>query len=231
MAIDLKRSVIGRELGTIPVDANSYFQAGNILEYEADSSGNKQLSLHDGTGTPCGVAKWDRATTLYDVAVNESITFTGADSTVSLAHANVSSVKVTDSTDTTTYTVTTDYTVNTTNGTVTQVSTGSIGTTETVHVTYTYQMTAADIDQVGRNFNNTTDDTAGSDRITVIQGFSTVFTDQYDTGVTYTIGAQLYADANGKFTVTSSGNEAFGRCIFVPTAADPYLGVEGNLGY
>jgi hypothetical protein len=41
----------------------------------------------------------------------------------------------------------------------------------------------------------------------------------------------LYGDANGEFTSTSSGNEEIGKCVSVPTATDPWLGIEGTLGY
>ena len=106
---------------------------------------------------------------------------------------------------------------------------GSIGNEDTVYVTYTYELSSSEQADAGFNFNLNLDDTAGSGNIVIIQGLSTVYTDQFDTAQDYTVGETLYCGTDGKFTNQDPGSgHTFGRVISVPTAADPYLGDEGN---
>lgn len=220
MAIDLKRSILGREMGNKPVDANAVFQAGMISQYASDG----EIVTCDGTA-PCGVFKWNKTSTVTGVEVKEAIVLTGTTAS-NLNHANVSNVKVENAAGTD-YIVTTDYTVNTTNGTVTRNGAGGITSGATVYVTYTYQLSSAELNAAGKNFTLSTDDTQGSNKITIIQGFSTVYTDQYDTSKDYAVGDTVYPTVGGKFTNQADYNKPFGKVISVPTAADPYLGIEG----
>ncbi len=232
MAIDIKRTFIGREVGNKPVDPNTTFNAGMVGEY--NSSGN--IVVSDGTA-PCGILKWNKTSTLYGVAVDEAVVMNTDGSTPStLLHANISNPRVRSLAGGlgTLYTNTVDYSYSAVNGTVTRLATIASG--GTVYVTYTFQLSATDIasganapGNVGLNFNLNSDDTAGSGKITIIQGLSTVFTDQYDTSRTYTLNEQLYVMNGGQFTnVTPPGQAKFGRVVSVPTASDPYLGVEGS---
>src|SRR3972149_1613711 len=107
MALDLKRCFIDKETGNRAVNANATFQAGMIAQY--DSVGN--FTVTDGTA-PCGVLKWNKASSLNGVAVREAIVLTGVTAS-NLKHANVSTVKVENAAGTN-YAVTTDYTVNAT---------------------------------------------------------------------------------------------------------------------
>lgn len=232
MSIDIKRTFIGREVGNKPVDPNTTFNAGMVGAY--NSSGN--IVVSDGTTVPAGILKWNKTSTVYGVSVDEAVVMNTDGTTPSaLAHANVSSVRVRSLAGGlgTLYTLTTDYAVNTTNGTVKREASGAIASGGTVYITYTFQLSAADIasgasapGNVGLNFNLNNDDTAGSGKIVLIQGLSTVFTDQFETSRTYAIGDQLYVAGNGLLTNAVVINK-FGRVVSVPTASDPYLGVEG----
>ena len=226
MSIDIKKLVKigGSEPGTVGVDANTSFQAGQIATY--DSAGAATLA---GSGdNPVGIFKADKASTVYAVSAREAVTIVALETAYSFAHANVSSVLVEDLAGTD-YTVTTDYTINTTNGTITTTASGSTTITagETVYVTYTYEMTAADKEQEGVNFFNSNDDTQGSNKITMLQGGWRVYTDQFETDQNYAMNAQLFVSANGKFT-SQELTYHFGRVVSIPTASDPYLGVEGE---
>lgn len=222
MAIDLKRSIIRSEYGHFTVDANATFEAGQIATFQSDG----EVAVCDGTA-PMGILKWNKTSGLTGVAVNEAIVINDT-STVNLAHANVSNVKVKSATTGgTTYTVTTDYTVNTTNGTVTRVG-GSLPSGATSYVTYTYSLSTAELRSAGVNFNLHRDDTAGSGKITVIQGYGTVYTDQYITDEDYAVNDTVYSTSAGKFTKVNSYSKPFGKVISVPSANDPFLGVEGN---
>ncbi len=224
--LDLTRTVSGRELGNKDVDANASFEAGMIGSY--DSSGN--ITICAGTN-PAGIFKYNKTSTITGVEVKEAITFadtSAVQTAVNLKHANVSNVKVEDSAGTD-YTVTTDYTIVAGNGTITRGVSSAIGYLEVVNVTYTYELSATELNDQGKNFNLNTDDTLGSGRITLIQGFSSVYTDQYKTDEDFAVEDVLYCGADGKFTKTNPGSgDAFGKVIFVPTATDKYLGVEGN---
>lgn len=228
MALDLKKSrnLGGSEFGNHVVDATAVWQAGAIAAYTTDSAGNTTVTIA-GTGTPAiGVFKWDKATTLYGVVVNEAVTFDAVNSVETLKHANVSNVRVTDSDGSTDRT--SGVTVGAVNGTLTNGGTGSgIAAGETVTVSYTYTKTTANLEADGKNFFNTNDYVAGSNRITVLQGNWRLYTDQFDTAQNYTVGTQLYVGADGKFTSELLTNKA-GRVAEVPTASNAFLGVEGN---
>jgi len=98
-----------------------------------------------GVMTPMGYPLYGLSKFPKNPRVTEHLTFTGAGTSVSLRHTNVSNVVVIDktitggalATPTAAYVITTDYTVNTTTGVVTQTSGGGIGTTEEVKITYT----------------------------------------------------------------------------------------------
>jgi hypothetical protein len=232
MAIDLKRSFIGREVGNKTVEPTTSFNAGMIGTI--NSSGN--VAVCDSTAVPAGILKWNKTSTEYGVTVDEPVVMNTDGTTASnLKHANVSNVKVRSvAGGGTTYILTTDYTVNAVNGTVTRVATITSGAT--VYISYTYQLTANDLASnvaapgyTGLNFQLSTDDTQGSNKITLIQGVSTVYTDQYDTSRNYAINDVLYCTSAGIFINTPVGPAyKFGRVISVPTASDPFLGVEGN---
>lgn len=223
MAIDYKRCFIGREAGNKPVDASATFEAGQVATYASDG----ELVVCDNTAVPCGMFKWNKTTQIYGGIIAEAVTLTGITAS-NLKHANVSNVKVTSTaTGGTEYSGVTDYTVNTTNGTVVRNTPSGISSGQTVYVSYTYQKTDAEMIRDGKNFVLSLDDSQGSNKMAIIQGLSTLYTDAFETGRAYAVNDAIYCNGSGKLTNTTY-TYRIGRVISVPTAADPYLGIEGD---
>ncbi len=228
MSIDIKKlaKLGGSEPGTISVDPNTNFQAGQIASYDA----NGAATLAGSATNPVGIFKADKASTVYAVSAVEAVTVVALETAYNFNHANVTSVLVDNlAGDPYTEGAGSDYVLNLTNGTITTTASGTtnITTGETVYVTYTYEMTAADKEQEGVNFFNSNDDTQGSGKITMLQGGWRIHTDQFETDQNYAMNAQLFVSANGKFT-SETLTYHFGRVVSIPTASDPYLGVEGE---
>jgi hypothetical protein len=183
-----------------------------------------------------GVAKWNKATSLVGVKVDEAIVLVGTTAS-NLSRANVSNVRVAALANYAgaAWTITTDYTLSTVNGTVTRNGGGSIASGATVYVTYTFAITSQELyQQHGTNFWNNVDDVSQADnRVTVITDSEMLFTTQYDSLRTYALTgttSNLYADTNGLFsndaTLNASSPKFVGRVFQLPTAADPYMGVR-----
>ncbi len=218
--LDLTRSVITVNLGIRDVDPTATFEAGSVAQLSEDGK------LTVATSSAFGVFKWNKTSAIYGRVVDEAVTLTGTvPSSLEKANLVAGSVKVTNSTGTIVY-ADTDYTVNTTNGTIARTGDSSIPDGATVKVSYTYNLTTEEIKTRGTNYMNSFDDTAGHGKMTVITGYAELYTDQFDTSKSYTIGAQLYVN-NGVFTTEDTG-VAFGKVISVPTASDPFLGVQIN---
>lgn len=65
-----------------------------------------------------------------------------------------------------------------------------------------------------------------SGKVAVVRGNATVEVDVYEQ-VTFAIGDSLYASADGFLTnVASSNNQVIGYVTKLPTASDPFLGLE-----
>jgi hypothetical protein len=229
--LDLGRCQIRENLGVWVADPAATIRQGALVM--RDSSGN--IVPSNGLDA-LGVAKWSKASTSLAAVVDEALVLTGT-TAIPLAHPTVSNVRVASGlAGSGLFTVTTDYTVNTTNGTVARVALGGITDGATVYVSYTFQITSADLYQLqGVNFWNNLDDVSQNDsRITVITDAEMLFTTQYDTSVVYTMtGAtsNLYASTTGGkeglFTTSTAGSAKFvGRVMQVPSAADPYLGLR-----
>lgn len=230
--LDLGRCQISEALGVYVADSTASFRAGSLVM--RNSSG---LVVASNGLDVLGVAKWNKATSLLGVKVDEAIVLTGTTAS-NLSRANVSNVRVASAAGYggTTYTVTTDYTVNTTNGTVTRNGAGAIPSGATVYVTYTFAITTAELyQQQGTNFWNNVDEVSQADnRVTVITDAELIFTTQYDSSRTYdltTTASNLYAATGGGleglFTNDSSGSAKFvGRVFQLPSAADPYMGIR-----
>jgi hypothetical protein len=177
-----------------------------------DSDGNAAVA-DDSSTQILGLFYCHKTTSFYRPVIDESITFTGDNTSVTLNNANLQSgsVRVTDS-DGSAYTLTTDYTVNVTNGIITHVSTGSIGSTETVLVDYRYQdPNLAGLDQ-----------TLGSGRASIIEGAGEIATLAYETDAAWAINTDVKVSANGLPTIGGSG-QVLGFVTKVPTSSDPEL--------
>ena len=65
-------------------------------------------------------------------------------------------------------------------------------------------------------------------QVPVMTGHCEVYTTQYDTSKTYTIGGRAYTGASGKFTTTNTAVQVAGVVISLPSVSDVYLGVAFN---
>lgn len=214
--------------GTFSCDPSATIRAGQLVAL--DSSG--RLILSTGANV-VGVARFNKMTLGKAVNVNEAIVLTGTD-VINLKRANVSNVSVRATADVSAAAFVgagTDYTANTTNGTIARVGSGAITDGETVYVTYTFDLTEADYKFIGKNFWQTNDvATINEGRMAIIMGPALIYTTEYDTSRTYaTTGASstLYSGATGLFT-NASGQEHVGKCIQIPTADYPFLGIRLN---
>lgn len=231
--LDLGRSVILQDLGVFRAADAADFNAGMLLAQDADGN------LVKAVGSPVlGVAKWNKTNTLLATAVDEPVVFAAANGSVTLKHPNVSNFQLRDAPDLggSAWTVTTDYTLNATNGVVTHVGAGGITPGDTSYATYTYELSARDLDFQGRNFFNYTDDVSiAENRVTVITDASLLFTTMYDTSRAYALtgtaknlycGGGATAALAGLFTNDAAEGEFVGHVIQLPTADDPFLGVR-----
>lgn len=224
--LDLGRCVIQQDLGIFVANPAKTFRAGMLVTKTADG-----IEAADKVGA-IGIAKWNKTNTLYGVVVDEPVVCTVLDAAVNLKHATVSNVKVTATVGGAAQTSGTDYTLVAANGTVAAKTGGANAVPCTLYVTYTYELTSADLDFQGRNFWNFLDDVTIQDgHVTVITDWSIIFTTQYVTSLVYTAGETLYCGGNisgeeGLFTNVSTGSaQAVGQVLQAPTATDPYLGV------
>lgn len=230
--LDLARCVIQQDLGVFVANPVKYFRAGMLVTKGASgieaAAGVKVL----------GVAKWNKPNgKLLGAVVDEPVVFSVLDAAVPLKHANVSNVQVKTAAGNAgkITTADTDYTLNATNGTVAAKTGGDdfgdVDPPLTAYVSYTYELTEAELDFQGRNFWNFLDDVTIQDgHITVITDWSIIFTTQYDTSKNYTEGETLYcgksATTIGLFTNVNEGScDVVGKVLQVPSATDPYLGV------
>jgi hypothetical protein len=227
--LDRTRLAVEKRLGTDPVDPNTTFEEGDLLQYSA----NGWAVSADATAEAIrGIAGLTKASVLYAAIIDEAVTLPAEDD-VNLAHANIvdGSQKVTDETGDTTYEETTDYLFNDTNGIISRVATGSIEDGETVLVSYTYQRTEQEIEEeIGKGIRNDSDETFGTGNVVVLQGNMTIATTRYDTSQAYVVNDVLYDNGDGLLTSTDGGSYvAVGHVKTPPTAADLFLIAELNL--
>lgn len=240
IGIDLKRSSIGKNLGTYVVNESTTFRAGMLVQLNAA----QEIVVCDGT-VPMGFAKYDKTTSLYETVVDEYIQLNALDLT-NLANANLwtglgvnkgirvaSGPQGSGTVFTNTAEAGNDYTISTTNGTIVRSNPSDIGDGDYVYVTYMYEVPMSKMQFEGKNFWNTLNATEyTSGRMTVITDWSVVFTSQYDPSRVYAVNSVVEAGAVGDglaglVTLTGVGaGPNIGRVMQVPTAADPFLGVR-----
>lgn len=220
--LDLQRTIPLRAPGTFQADPAASWQAGQLLTRNAAGL------VVRASGSQCiGVAKWNKADALKAIELGEAVTLVSTTPS-NLKHASVSDVKVTSLDGLVTYTGA-DYVVNGTNGTVARSGASAIPDGDTVLVSYRYDVLAQALDFEGRNFFNFLDDvTIAQGRIAVLLDPCSLFTAQFDTSKNYAMHDVLRCDANGNFT-NAGGGQIVGKVIQVPTADDPFLGVELKL--
>jgi len=216
------------------VDTNVNIQAGMIAFLT--SVGGVVTATTAASGTvPIGTFWKDRANSFIR-STKENGTF-DANNIITLSKGNILStafVRVTNAAETTVYTQGVDYTITTANGIVTRLPGGAIAAGAVVVVTYRYSVSSTQVywDNVstkwstGYNYDRQNDDTLGSSKITIAASDAILFTDQYDVNHTYTLNAPLYSDANSLWTNVAGYTSVCGRVVSVPTASDPFLGVQ-----
>jgi len=216
------------------VDPNVNIQAGMIAFLT--TSGGVVVATTAASGTvPVGTFWKDRSNGFVRSTI-ENLTF-NTNNIVTASKGNFLStgnVRVANTAGTTVYNQGTDYTVTTANGVITRIVGGSISASQTVMVSYLYTVSSTGVywDNVstkwstGWNYDRQPDDTLGSSKITLVTGDAILFTDQYDVNQTYTLNQQLYANAASQWTNQAGTTSSCGRVVQVPTAADPWLGVQ-----
>jgi hypothetical protein len=226
MAIDRKAGYPLRR-PYYPVDENADIQAG-MVAFLTTVAGVVTATVAASGSVPIGTFWKDAETAFYRTTL-ETGTFDGNDQ-VLLRNSPVRGtayIKVTNSGGGTVYTNGTDYTVNLSNGIVNRVAGGSITAGQAVIVWYTYSITARDMQRFGygSNYDRIPDDTTGSGKIAIVEGWAHVWTDQYDTRQTYTLNAPLRSNAASLWTTQATTYPVCGRVIGLPTVSNPYLGV------
>jgi len=214
------------------VDPNANIMAGMVAFLAV--SGGVTIATTAASGTvPIGFFWKDRSLTCARTTV-ETGTFSAA-GTINLTKGNVVSTgatKVTNAAGTVVYTDGTDYTVNLVNGIITNLGIG-IPALASVVIWYPYNVSATAIAydyasskwSTGSNYDRQPDDTLGSSKITVVEGWAHLYTDMYDPTQTYTMNAHLQSDVRSLWTTAVGVTNPIGRVIKVPTATDPFLGV------
>jgi hypothetical protein len=217
------------------VDANVNIYAG-MVAFLVDVNGVVTATTAASGTVPCGTFWKDHAQTYIRTTV-ETGTFDSNDQ-IALAHAPVLStgdIKVTNAAGTVVYTQGVDYSVAITNGVVTRLGGGAIAASASVVIWYKYTIATAQAywdnastkwTPVGYNYDRQPDDTMGSGKITIAEHDAQLYTDQYDVNQTYTLNAALYSDVNSLWTTAAGYTSACGRVLKVPTATDPFLGVQ-----
>jgi len=238
--LDLTRGEIPRNPGFWKAADAATIRQGQLVGL----STNQEVILYDADVAGIvllGFAKWNKLPgTGVAIKVDEAISFAAPAGTAALSRTSgVNNLAVYSGTGRsgTRYVDTTSYTF-TAGGVVTHINPGvpAIPVATTVYATYTHDLVAADYDFQGRNFFNHTDDvTVAEGRMTVIQGPATIFTTEYVVNDNWAVGDTVRALAAGAAAadegmVTNTGaGTVVGRCIQVPNAADPYLGIQVTL--
>jgi hypothetical protein len=246
--LDRDRCRTLREPGVFKVDAAASFREGQPLML--NSSG--LVVAHDGALTGgtrfvsplLGVAKANCMSLGRATFVDEVVVFSAAGQTRNLRKGGIVSGSVKAVVAGTAETVATapntgvDFVVNLTNGTLQHDSANSnlspsAGSPVTALVTYTVDLTASDYEFEGRNFFNQLNDVVTQDNmVTVIQAPSVVFTTEYDTSAVWAVGHAVSVSTGSLFSSLGvNGSVAnpgliVGYVASVPTASDPWLGIE-----
>ncbi len=228
--IDLSRTAITVALGHWDVSDVAVFEAGTPVQMNSDS----EVEVCINGDNFFGIAKWNKTEVPIVAIVQEPIiTATAFAVPVPLANAGliVGSERVVIAANPTVALVRdADYFVNYINGTIAarEGITGALsdlGVNVPILVSYRYTLTRAEQVARGSNFQNLFDDTAGSGKITVIQDYAVVYTDQYDTSVSYTQGGSIFVTSDGLFSSVGTGAKV-GIVVESPSATNPLLGLQ-----
>ena len=100
-----------------------------------------------------------------------------------------------------------------------------------VIVTYRRYLTAIEAQIKYRQRPINAPDASFNGNVVALVGSGEIYTDQYDTSVSYDGVSTLYGGANGVITSVSTGHTAIpgSRIVKLPTAASPFIGLRFNL--
>jgi len=214
-------------------------EEGSLLQRVADASGLKEvvtLSTNAASLRPAGISLQSRITALTFTNVEEVVVPSAAPYTVQLSRTNIidtgagvaeAAVWDYDAGPAAYLTVVAGVPAATQVEIAPLTGLATFNVAEAGHrcrVVYRYNLTAIERDELLRqsHVNRGAEDQFGL--MTVAQGHCVVYTTMYDANEQYAVGDALTLDNNGLFS--KSGATAFGEVISVPTASDPYLGVE-----
>jgi hypothetical protein len=241
--LDLTRSKIMANPGVFVAEETAQIHQGMLVT--RDANGFVIVAVGEDV---FGVSKWHKLNTRRAVSVDEE-SVVAWNATVNLDHGNVDNVvvRVTAGQAGAVIPALNNYTLSAPNGTLTwdnpPTGTNAPANGATVFVTYNFEMTASDLQFQGSNFFNRQDDVAGltDGRLAVIMpvGATILWTTQYDTSRSYTLQgttSNLYSAGGataalaGLFTNDAAEGRFVGKCYQLPTATDPFLGVQfGNV--
>ena len=207
-----------------PVVAGTVIADEGLLLKSVLVGGDEHVALA-GTGAGEILVGFSHDTTVAldsEIVIEDGLTVP-AGKVIQLAHGNIvaGSVRVHKVSTNADLAITTDYSVNLSNGIVTLVANAG----EAVIVTYRRNLTVteAKIKYFERpsNFPSPAD----SGNAIILTGDVEIYTDMYDTSVSYDGVTELYAGAGGMLTSVATGHTAVpGHIIKLPTAADPFIG-------
>ena len=208
------------------VDPNAQINAG-MVAFLADLAGEVVATTAASGTVPIGTF-WKNHNTVYTKTLLEQGAFDSNDE-IQLLHGGLlgaGHVKVTDLSGVA-YVFGADWTVNLVNGIIVRDSGGSIASAETVLVWYEYSLTAAQMAfNGGVNYDRAPDDTIGSSKISVVEGWAHIFTDQFDVAQAYVLNASLRSNVSSQWTTEVTAYPICGKVIQVPTVDFPFLGVQ-----
>lgn len=217
------------------VDSNVDILAGMVAFLTTNASGVVVATTAASGTVPIGYFFNDSAAAMVRATI-ETGTF-NANNIITVLKGNfhaAGSVKVTNAAGTVTYTQGVDYNLTLANGVVTRIGGGSIAASASVVIWYEYNVSSQQLASenastrwvFGQDYNQGSNASLGSGAIAVVEGDAQLFTDQFDPTQTYVLNAVLRSDAASRWTTAASGYPVCGRVISVPTASDPFLGIE-----
>ena len=231
--LDHKRSIAQYAFGHYVAAEAATWESGMLVDL--DASGNVIKSVG---AAPFGVAKYNKGTGKFAAVHAEYIQLNGVVATnlkhplVLAAAGGVAGVRVLDGAVVRTEGGGSDYVVNYANGTIVRAGASAIADGAYVYVDYHYAVSATDLARDGFNFwNQVNDTTIQGNKTVVVTGRSRIFTSMYSSADTFAVGANVTAGTTaevleGYFRAAAGAGAVVGKCFQVPTADDPYLGVE-----
>lgn len=235
---DHKRSVAQFAFGHYVAAEAATWESGMVVDLDASGNVIKSVGV-----APFGIAKFSKNTGKTAAVVGEYIQCFHAVAT-NLKHSNLFDPTA-GAVDTgirlhngagVVYTVGAGhYAVNYVNGTVTTANVGGAPADGAfLYVDYAYNVSSTDLARDGLNFwNQANDTTQQGNKCVIVNGRGRIFTSQFYPSDTYAVNGVVNAGvvADGLDGLVRSGGAglAIGKVFQVPTADDPYLGIELSL--